>query len=110
MSKFFFKGTPDLMGNYGKSGYNPKPDVKAGSKAQPLAITVNNEARREEIEVLLAEHDLVANIDVVADVAENVAELEAMINTPETQRFEAKPARNEPCLCGSGKKYKKCCG
>ncbi len=23
---------------------------------------------------------------------------------------EKKPGRNEPCLCGSGKKYKKCCG
>lgn len=23
---------------------------------------------------------------------------------------EAKPDRNEPCPCGSGKKYKKCCG
>jgi hypothetical protein len=22
----------------------------------------------------------------------------------------AKPGRNEPCICGSGKKYKKCCG
>jgi len=21
-----------------------------------------------------------------------------------------KPGRNEPCFCGSGKKYKKCCG
>jgi uncharacterized protein YecA (UPF0149 family) len=21
-----------------------------------------------------------------------------------------RPGRNEPCLCGSGKKYKKCCG
>lgn len=25
-------------------------------------------------------------------------------------RLEARPGRNEPCLCGSGKKYKKCCG
>lgn len=24
--------------------------------------------------------------------------------------FEKKPGRNEPCPCGSGKKYKKCCG
>ncbi|MCG8482885.1 MAG: SEC-C domain-containing protein, partial [Clostridia bacterium] len=23
---------------------------------------------------------------------------------------EKKPGRNEPCPCGSGKKYKKCCG
>ena len=25
-------------------------------------------------------------------------------------RRKNKPGRNEPCLCGSGKKYKKCCG
>lgn len=25
-------------------------------------------------------------------------------------RSEAKVSRNEPCTCGSGKKYKKCCG
>ncbi len=23
---------------------------------------------------------------------------------------KAKPGRNDPCICGSGKKYKKCCG
>jgi len=26
-----------------------------------------------------------------------------------TVHVEKKPGRNEPCLCGSGKKYKKCC-
>ncbi len=26
-----------------------------------------------------------------------------------TIRAEKKPGRNEPCTCGSGKKYKKCC-
>jgi SEC-C motif-containing protein len=25
-------------------------------------------------------------------------------------RSTPKPGRNDPCLCGSGKKYKKCCG
>ena len=28
----------------------------------------------------------------------------------ETVRKEATPGRNDPCSCGSGKKYKKCCG
>lgn len=29
----------------------------------------------------------------------------------ETVRYEKpKPGRNDPCPCGSGKKYKKCCG
>ena len=31
-------------------------------------------------------------------------------NKPQTTRFEKTPNRNDPCLCGSGKKYKKCCG
>jgi preprotein translocase subunit SecA len=29
---------------------------------------------------------------------------------PETVRKDAKVSRNAPCPCGSGKKYKKCCG
>ena len=29
---------------------------------------------------------------------------------PATRRVEATPGRNDPCPCGSGKKYKKCCG
>ena len=28
----------------------------------------------------------------------------------ETVRKEAEPGRNDPCPCGSGKKYKKCHG
>ena len=29
---------------------------------------------------------------------------------PRTTRLEKEPGRNDPCPCGSGKKYKKCCG
>jgi uncharacterized protein len=29
---------------------------------------------------------------------------------PETRRVEKTPGRNDPCPCGSGKKYKKCHG
>ena len=29
---------------------------------------------------------------------------------PPAQRQEKKVGRNAPCPCGSGKKYKKCCG
>lgn len=31
-------------------------------------------------------------------------------DTPHTVRKGKKPGRNDPCPCGSGKKYKKCCG
>ncbi len=42
-------------------------------------------------------------------------DLKPYINTTEFEtnkpaHVEEKPGRNEPCPCGSGKKYKKCCG
>ena len=30
--------------------------------------------------------------------------------TPRSRRNVSKPGRNDPCFCGSGKKYKRCCG
>jgi preprotein translocase subunit SecA len=29
---------------------------------------------------------------------------------PEPERASTKVGRNDPCPCGSGKKFKKCCG
>jgi SEC-C motif-containing protein len=33
-----------------------------------------------------------------------------MVNPPPERREVPKIGRNDPCTCGSGKKYKKCCG
>ena len=110
MSKFFYRGTPDVMGKYGKSGYQPKNNVKLGSKANPLSLVVATEERKLAVEQVIAEHELVAIIEVDAEVDENIEELEFVLNIPKTQRFEKVPERNSPCSCGSGKKYKKCCG
>ncbi len=40
------------------------------------------------------------------------AEEELIENTEKVEKLSAneKPQRNDPCPCGSGKKYKKCCG
>ncbi|NQW01228.1 MAG: YchJ family protein [Rhodospirillales bacterium] len=35
---------------------------------------------------------------------------DCIMNPKEPQRIVAKVGRNDPCPCGSGKKYKKCCG
>jgi SEC-C motif-containing protein len=35
---------------------------------------------------------------------------EGQMVKPETVHKEQTPGRNDPCPCGSGKKYKKCCG
>ena len=41
---------------------------------------------------------------------EKRAEIEKNYKESKTVRNENKVGRNDPCTCGSGKKYKKCCG
>jgi tetratricopeptide (TPR) repeat protein len=57
----------------------------------------------ERVEAFAAENDLDAEAaEVRARVAYDVAQEGGALAWP--------PGRNEPCWCGSGKKYKKCCG
>lgn len=108
--KFFFKGKKEKKPKHSSYGFNTKRVVKAGTKEAPLSLVVNSEERKTEIEVLVQENGLVADIEVNTGAVENISELEGLLNKPKTTRFEKKPNRNEPCPCGSGKKYKKCCG
>jgi SWIM/SEC-C metal-binding protein len=109
MSKMFFKGRIDARLNHVTGGYNTKREIKLGSEESPLNLNVQTVERQTEIEAILAETKLVANIEVNADKEENIRDLDGMLNKPKTTVFEKTPNRNEPCLCGSGKKYKKCC-
>ncbi|MBA6251466.1 MAG: SWIM/SEC-C metal-binding protein [Colwellia sp.] len=110
MSKFFYRGTPDVMGTHGSAGYKPNRGVKLGSAAKPLMLVVASKERQQEVIAIVTEHNFIANIEINADVKENIVELEAALNVPKTQRFDKTPNRNDPCSCGSTKKYKKCCG
>ena len=55
---------------------------------------------------------------LAADIAESLVRIHAFwlplrhaVRERDTaQRLRAKVGRNEPCPCGSGKKFKKCCG
>lgn len=110
--KFFFKGRQPARENHVKSGYETKGIPKAGTKKYPLALTVTSEARKAEVEALVNEANLFAEIDVDTQpgAEESIAELTALLNKKGTVTVEKTPARNDPCSCGSGKKYKKCCG
>ncbi len=107
--KFFFKGKKEKKPKHASYGFNTKRVIKLGTKEAPLTLMVSSAERKAEIELVLQENALFADIAVKADVAEDISELEGVLNKPKTTRFEKKPKRNEPCSCGSGKKYKKCC-
>ena len=110
MSKLFFKGRIDPRENYQRFGYNTKREKKLGSANLPLSLKVTSEQRKKEIEALLEQHNLLAVIEIDPESAENIVALDALLNKPKTQIVEISPKRNDPCSCGSGKKFKKCCG
>ncbi len=110
--KFFFKGRQNARIDHKNSGYATKGGLKSGSRKYPLQLTVGSEQRRKEVAALVAEHELFADIHISeeGDAQENIAELMALVNRTDTVTVSKIPSRNEPCSCGSGKKYKKCCG
>lgn len=110
--KFFFKGRQDARDNHLKYGYETKATYKAGSKKYPLKLVVTNAARKQEVEDQVAEAELYADvsIDSSEDAVESIGELTMLLNKSATVTKDPLPQRNEPCQCGSGKKYKKCCG
>ncbi|WP_299020174.1 PBPRA1643 family SWIM/SEC-C metal-binding motif protein [uncultured Photobacterium sp.] len=110
MSKFFYKGRIEKKPKHESYGFNTKRSAKLGTEENPLPLTVQSETRKAEIEATLAENKLFGTVTVNPDTAENIVELETLLNKPQTTVFEKTPNRNDPCSCGSGKKYKKCCG
>ncbi len=110
MHDLYYKGRIHTRVNHVKTGYNNKRMVKLGTEKKPLALVVNSEARKLEVEALVADNELYADITVDSSVDENINELNAILNKPVTTTFDKTPNRNDACPCDSGKKYKKCCG
>lgn len=110
--KFFFKGRQDSRQHHTQLGYATSPERKQGTKKYPLSLMVTNEARKREVEALVAEAKLFADITVDESdgAVESIAELDAALAKGKTVTLDKVPSRNDPCSCGSGKKYKKCCG
>lgn len=110
--KFFFKGRQDSRQNHVECGYQAKGSHKKGSRKYPLELVVTSEARKQEVEALAAKAELYINVSIDGSegAVESIAELTVLLGRGDTVKVDKVPARNEPCSCGSGKKYKKCCG
>jgi len=65
----------------------------------PAVEEAKMEAMRQELEADLAKIQTNEDEMVEADFEEGI-----------TPIFTKKPKRNDPCPCGSGEKYKNCCG
>lgn len=87
-----------------------KKTAKLGTEKNPALVHVRTEDRFKEITALFKKKGWRFKIELEPDKPEDIADLERLLNPIKPRRVEQKPGRNEPCSCGSGKKYKNCCG
>jgi len=84
--------------------------AKLGTKKNPAIVNVQTEKRAKEIASICDEHGWHFIIGFELDKPEDVSDVDKLLNPSVPKIAEKKTGRNEPCPCGSGKKYKKCCG
>jgi len=83
--------------------------AKLGTEKKPAVVRVQDEHRAEEIASIFNKNGWTFILGIEPDKPEDISDLEKLLNPPKPIRSE-KVGRNDPCPCGSGKKYKKCCG
>jgi len=97
-------------GDHMKKVFDGKKTAKLGTKKNPAVVNVQTEDRLKEVASIFEENSWQYIMGSEPDKPEDVSDLERLLNPPKTKIAEKKAGRNDPCPCGSGKKYKKCCG
>ena len=90
--------------------FNGQKTAKLGSEKKPAVVNVKTEERLKEVAALFDEKGWHYSIELEPDKPENISDLEILLNPTKPKIAAKKVGRNEPCPCGSGNKYKKCCG
>ena len=81
-----------------------------GTVKNPAVVNVQTEERVKELESVFDENGWEYSIELEPDKPEDITALEILLNPPKTKIADKKVGRNEPCPCGSGKKFKRCYG
>ncbi|MDP2934667.1 MAG: SEC-C metal-binding domain-containing protein, partial [bacterium] len=84
--------------------------LRAYGQRDPL-VEYKNEGGKLFREVLQEIDNGIVDVLLKAEFKEQPSDKKRQVGLPaEAPRGGAKAGRNDPCPCGSGKKYKKCCG
>jgi SWIM/SEC-C metal-binding protein len=112
MSKFFYKGKSMKKPDHTSAGFETNKTVRLGTDKAPAKISVQSEERKQELITVFEENGWASIITVASEAAEDVRDLDILLSKKEASAAvsQKQASRNDPCPCGSGKKYKKCCG
>jgi len=83
--------------------------AKLGSEKRPVILRVADEDRARAVAEICSENGWHFIIGFEPDQPEDISDLEKLLNPPAPTFNHIKLGRNDPCFCGSGKKFKKCC-
>ncbi|MGB0360696.1 MAG: PBPRA1643 family SWIM/SEC-C metal-binding motif protein [Endozoicomonas sp.] len=109
MGKFYTQTNLQIDDKQAWKVFDGKKQARLGSEKKPATLFVQSEARKTELEKEIIENGWFAEINVDEELGEDISALELLRATPKTAVIEKTPGRNDACICGSGKKYKKCC-
>jgi SWIM/SEC-C metal-binding protein len=95
--------------DHGVKQVDPIKYYKLGTTRNPATVSVQTEKRKKELDAVFQENNWAALITCDPDKPEDISALEILSNPVQTKINEHNIGRNDPCYCGSGKKFKKCC-
>jgi SWIM/SEC-C metal-binding protein len=83
--------------------------TRLGSDGRPAVVRVQTNEKAEEIVSLCNERGWKVIVGIEPEKPEDISDVEQLLNPPATIEAKPKVGRNDPCPCGSGLKFKKCC-
>ena len=87
--------------------------ARLGSDKRPAVVRVQTMPKGEEILALCEKHHWKVIVGIEPDKPEDLSDIDlllhALVGKPSALRAAPRIGRNDPCPCGSGKKFKKCC-
>ena len=84
--------------------------ARLGTTGRPAILRVRSMDRAREVMRIAERNGWKAIVGVEPDKAEDISDLETLLQGGAVPVLgEQKVGRNDPCPCGSGRKFKKCC-
>ncbi|MEJ2628312.1 MAG: SEC-C metal-binding domain-containing protein [bacterium] len=90
--------------------YDGKKELKLGTEGNPAVIRVQTKTRMKELAKIFEKKGWKYSIEVDRNKPEDLTDLKILQKRTKPIKSNKKIGRNDPCPCGSGKKYKNCCG
>lgn len=80
-----------------------------GTTKNPAVGRVQTEERALEVIAFCQDRGIQLVVEVAPDKPEDISDVDRALLARQPAVAAPKTGRNEPCPCGSGRKFKKCC-